>query len=93
MRNATLEDDFQDSKSTKQRILMASAYCPSCKAKITHADVTCPNCGSPTSRKIIVVLCIAIVIAGLMLYNAYRNSSENNTSKLGGAKTSVAATD
>ena len=72
---------------------MASAYCPSCKAKISHADVTCPNCGSPTSRKITVILCLAIFFAGLMLYNAYRQSTKNNTSELAGAKIPVASSE
>lgn len=72
---------------------MASAYCSSCKAKITHADVTCPNCGSPTSRKITVVLCLAIVVAGVLLYNAFQNAPGNNSSEAAGAKNPVASSD
>ncbi len=56
---------------------MASVYCTSCKAKITKQDVTCPRCGSPTSRTIPIVLCIAASVACLLLYNAYQQSTDH----------------
>jgi len=76
-----------------QRVLMASVYCKSCKAKITGSDVTCPNCGSPTSRKVTVVLFLAVVIAGVLLFNAYRQSTNNETSNVAGARIPVAASE
>lgn len=58
---------------------MASVYCGYCKAKITQGDATCPSCGSPTSKLIPVVLCLVVVAASVMLYNAYRQFYGSHT--------------
>ncbi len=72
---------------------MASVYCPSCKAKITSGDVTCPNCGSPTSRLVTLALCLAVIVAGFVLYSVYQHSAGNNTSDLAGSKNPVASSE
>lgn len=56
---------------------MASVYCSRCDAKITAADSVCPSCGSPTSRLIPLVLGIAVIASGILLFNSYRQIAGN----------------
>jgi len=68
---------------------MPSAYCNSCKAKITREDVNCPHCGSPTSRLVPIVLCVAIVTACVVLYQSYRQTIKSSTADINDTKYSI----
>lgn len=54
---------------------MAIVYCKSCKSKITQRDTVCPKCGSTNSRLVPVLACIIFSAVGLFVYNAYRQSA------------------
>lgn len=68
---------------------MAIVFCRSCKTKITQRDTTCPKCGSPTSRLVPVVLCIALTAAALVLYTVARESLKDDDRSIAAIKSSA----